>query len=53
MSSKEEASELAPDIQSSTPKEESEENEKLSSTEAFLLVLSLCVSSKTTYEVVF
>ncbi|KAH8199736.1 hypothetical protein TruAng_006081 [Truncatella angustata] len=45
MSSKEEASELAPDIQSSTPKEESEENEKLSSTEAFLLVLSLCIST--------
>ncbi|TVY19775.1 MFS-type transporter [Lachnellula arida] len=50
MSSRGEPSEPAPEIQSPAPEKESEENEKLDSTEAFLLVLSLCVSQKTTYE---
>lgn len=44
MSSKGEPSEPAPDVPPPAPEKGTEENEKLSNTETFLLVFSLCVS---------
>lgn len=47
MSSKEEVSEsVPPDVQSPPPEKGDDEPEALTRSEAFLLVLSLCVSSE-------